>query len=353
MANLSNSYKTLMDDVDVKVSVTDGEDTSLPEGTPEEVEQTGIETAEEGAQEVESASEEAAMYINLLAEVKSMATHLKTRGWDPEFVTLYNQNGRISKTLGLRVTSMEALSVRGDYLNSPETIAALEGMRDLAGKLGAKLKAAFKKIAAGIKTFIEGVKLRLLSDVSNANRILKAAAKRGDVDPGDKTAKVLLPSEFSRILNSIPKLKDFDTVVSLMGSVIKNPGDLKTIEKSNGVIRKLESKSDFEVPKAHEVRLRDIKFKDAVKLAESAKVMAQKLVDSFKVYDQLASSLTSTTIVNSFDMHGNMTTGYSTTESPLLDAISGHQKCLKKMSKPTNKVIFQMLRTASARIIRA
>lgn len=157
MSNSDSFLKGLEDwvmgDVEVEVKVDQSGDSAPAEPAepaPAETE-ANADTADEATIEEatgegdEEVSEEATLYANLVKETKAMLTHLQKYGWDEKFVTTYNQNGRVSKTLGLRVPSMESLKGETNARESAITYAAIEGMEALQEKLTAKYEAAKRK----------------------------------------------------------------------------------------------------------------------------------------------------------------------------------------------------------------
>jgi hypothetical protein len=145
----------VMGDVEVEVKVNQDGDAapaaepveSAPADTDTSADATEEATIEEATEEggEGEVSEEATLYANLVKETRAMLTHLQKYGWDEKFVTTYNQDGRVSKTLGLRVPSMESLKSEINARESAITYAAIEGMEALEEKLVAKYKAAKRK----------------------------------------------------------------------------------------------------------------------------------------------------------------------------------------------------------------
>lgn len=115
------------------------------EVTPEEEVQEANEVveetqeAEETAAEVEQAEQQAEMAFRKFEEIDRMIAHVERYGVDRAFLSLCNHDNILGTSFGIALPATESYDAVGSP-NSPESIAAMEGLKDVARKIWEFLK---------------------------------------------------------------------------------------------------------------------------------------------------------------------------------------------------------------------
>lgn len=223
MENLFPGMEAFMEgDVEVEVNVG----APAPEEVVEEAETAADEQAEvvEATDEAEDVAEQAEEMFARFDEVDRMIAHVQTYGVDRSFLSLMNYNDRLSKTFGIQLPACESFDAVGSP-RSAESIACLEGLKEIAGKVWAFIKAVCSKIASYAARFVEAIRVRIGSIDGNIGRLRKALANRVD-KPADqiKDVKIKIASiddlqNKIKVINAAPDKAAADMVAGLMAKV--------------------------------------------------------------------------------------------------------------------------------------
>ena len=186
ITELFEGMESYMEDIDIDVNVGTDEAPAEPE---EVVEAT--ETAAEEQGEVEEADAEAETTENAAEEmfarfddVDRMMQHVETYGVDRSFLSLMNYNDRLSRSFDITLPSCESFDAVGSP-KSPESIACMEGLKEIASKIWEFIKKVCSKIASLVSRIFEAVRVRVGSLDGNIGRLRRLLEDRSDIDASD------------------------------------------------------------------------------------------------------------------------------------------------------------------------
>lgn len=136
----SNSFfagcESIMED-----EIVNSEAEVAPEEEVQETNEVVEETQEAGetAAEVEQAEQQAEMAFRKFEEIDRMIAHVERYGVDRAFLSLCNHNNILGTSFGISLPATESYDAVGSPYSS-ESVAAMEGLRDVARKIWEFLK---------------------------------------------------------------------------------------------------------------------------------------------------------------------------------------------------------------------
>lgn len=186
ITELFEGMESYMEDIDIDVNVGTDEAPAEPEEVVEATEtaaeeQGEVEEADAEAETTENAAEE--MFARF-DEVDRMMAHVETYGVDRSFLSLMNYDDRLSRSFGIALPSCESFDAVGSPM-SAESIACMEGLKEIASKIWEFIKKVCAKIASLVGRIFEAVRVRVGSLDSNIGRLRKLLQDRTDIDSSD------------------------------------------------------------------------------------------------------------------------------------------------------------------------
>lgn len=207
ITELFEGMESYMEDIDIDVNVGTDEAPAEPE---EVVEAT--ETAAEEQGEVEEANAEAETTENAAEEmfarfdeVDRMMKHVETYGVDRSFLSLMNYDNRLSRSFNITLPSCESFDAVGSPM-SAESIACMEGLKEIASKIWEFIKKVCAKIASMVGRIFEAVRVRIGSLDSNIGRLRRLLEDRTDIDSSDAKkikVKIIKQGEGKNMMASV------------------------------------------------------------------------------------------------------------------------------------------------------
>jgi hypothetical protein len=174
--NFFAGLESLMEDPEVQAS------NPIEQGEPvENVVQDTVERAEEVAEiateesKLETMCNSAIVLAGRIDQLERMQSYVKTYGVDRSFLSLCNYNDVLNKSFNMGLPATESFTTRGD-VNSPESVAALEGF----GEAVSKAYAWIKKQLAAIRDFFAGLWKKFIGLFKRNEESAKAAAAKAD-----------------------------------------------------------------------------------------------------------------------------------------------------------------------------
>lgn len=307
--------ESLMEDnvveAEADVTVTPEEEVQEANEVVEEVQ-----GAEETAAEIEQGEQQAEMAFRKFEEIDRMVAHVERYGVDRAFLSLCNHDNILGKSFGLQLPATESYDAVGSP-NSPESIAAMEGLKDVARKVYEFIKRMIARLGDWLvrigkmydvrKTWIKAKCKRLRARVEALGNNKK---DKSEIDKLKDTTihnfteydtfrKACMPTKFkSTELDTakVPELPKFPEEKSYQISNTTNPENwikvaedlIETAEdnlKEVGEGRADIAKLNTEVAKAE----REDNKKEADKIKETVKAA----INSVKIKNQCISALIS------------------------------------------------------------
>lgn len=161
--------------------------TVTPEEQAEEVaeaEETATETAETTA-EVDEGAAEAEMVFRKFEEIDRMIAHIEKYGVDRAFLSICNHDNILNKSFNMSLPACESFDAVGSP-QSPESIAALESLKETASKVWEFIKRMAKRLGDWIVRIVKLYDIRIARGKKQAAELKKRAADAKIVDDPEK-----------------------------------------------------------------------------------------------------------------------------------------------------------------------
>lgn len=299
-----------------------------------------LEEQAEGDATVAEAEEEATMYLSHLRDVNTMLTYIKNRGLDTDFMRIYNVGGRITKGLGVIVPSLESLDRKLNTKDTPESLAVLNGLKDIEAKLTSKVVASYTKLLKGLDKVAEGSKLR-----ANAAKAVIASLKesvghnsKGDASIAQRSARLASNADIVDALNNITKPADSIKLIDTAIRTLNGKEKLSTLTDSIATSKKAQVK--FKMPKTSIVKVSSLSLDDAVSAMNSAEAILKAIGDVDTKREELRNAVLSSL------------KGLDYKDAKSVDSAVDVLRAVSSSVKLTDRIVHQLLRSASARIVR-
>lgn len=321
------------------------EDTATEEEEEAQVTDTdadteALEEQAEGDATVAEAEEEATMYLSHLRDVNTMLTYIKNRGLDTDFMRIYNVGGRITKGLGVIVPSLESLDRKLNTKDTPESLAVLNGLKDIEAKLTSKVVASYTKLLKGLDKVAEGSKLR-----ANAAKAVIASLKesvghnsKDDASIAQRSARLASNADIVDALNNITKPADSIKLIDTAIRTLNGKEKLSTLTDSIATSKKAQVK--FKMPKTSIVKVSSLSLDDAVSAMNSAEAILKAIGDVDTKREELRNAVLSSL------------KGLDYKDAKSVDSAVDVLRAVSSSVKLTDRIVHQLLRSASARIVR-
>lgn len=224
ITELFEGMESYMNDIDIDVSVGTDEAPAEPEEVVEATEtsaeeQGEVEEADAEAETTENAAEE--MFARF-DEVDRMMNHVETYGVDRSFLSLMNYDNRLSRSFGITLPSCESFDAVGSPM-SAESIACMEGLKEIASKIWEFIKKVCSKIASLVSRIFEAVRVRVGSLDGNIGRLRRLLEDRTDIDSSDAKkikVKIIKQGEGKDMATAVDQA--FAKAVEKVDDVVKN-----------------------------------------------------------------------------------------------------------------------------------
>ena len=299
-----------------------------------------LEEQAEGDATVAEAEEEATMYLSHLRDVNTMLTYIKNRGLDTDFMRIYNVGGRITKGLGVIVPSLESLDRKLNTKDTPESLAVLNGLKDIEAKLTSKVVASYTKLLKGLDKVAEGSKLR-----ANAAKAVIASLKesvghnsKDDASIAQRSARLASNADIVDALNNITKPADSIKLIDTAIRTLNGKEKLSTLTDSIATSKKAQVK--FKMPKTSIVKVSSLSLDDAVSAMNSAEAILKAMGDVDTKREELRNAVLSSL------------KGLDYKDAKSVDSAVDVLRAVSSSVKLTDRIVHQLLRSASARIVR-
>lgn len=161
--------------------------TVTPEEQAEEVaeaEEVATETAETTA-EVDEGAAEAEMVFRKFEEIDRMIAHVEKYGVDRAFLSICNHDNILNKSFNMNLPACESFDAVGSP-QSPESIAALESLKETASKVWEFIKRMAKRLGDWIVRIVKLYDIRIARGKKQAAELKKRAADAKIVDDPEK-----------------------------------------------------------------------------------------------------------------------------------------------------------------------
>lgn len=172
--------------------------TITPEEQAEEVaeaEETATETAETTA-EVDEGAAEAEMVFRKFEEIDRMIAHVEKYGVDRAFLSICNHDNILNKSFNMSLPACESFDAVGSP-QSPESIAALESLKETASKIYEFLKRMAKRLGDWIVRIVKLYDIRIARGLKQADALVKRAESADVANKAD--AKDLKTYDLTKI----------------------------------------------------------------------------------------------------------------------------------------------------------
>lgn len=282
--------------VETKVEVSDGDAAADAEVTAGEEEELS-----DASEEVEETEEQTEMIFAHFDRVETMIQHVERYGADRTFFSLMNSDGYLTAMLqnrGVILPSLESIDATATPY-SELSVACLEGLKDVFGKIKDFAKRVCDKIVVNMKRLSEAIKQRVKSLESNIARLRQAAQSKTD-EPGrlaNSNAKIYslaqlndinkqlfmgvgdLRSALAEVKSMIPALKNGELDQAKMDALVSRTEELKQHAKQLKGLRK--------AIKGERVALTAVPISDALKMLGQAESIVKRTNDNSTTIAQL------------------------------------------------------------------